>query len=313
MHTAYIQANTDGRLHSALEPSLSPLNRGFLYGDSIYEVWRTFDGILFAFDEHWQRLERSASALHLPLPLDQTVLLNEIRRTVRAYFVSGADRSELYVRLQVSRGGGPIGLDPALADRSNYVILVQALKDIPLEKLRKGIRLSVATQLHRNHRETLDPAWKTGNYLNNILCLREAVARDADDVVMTNLSGEITESAVSNIFFVRDRVLHTPRVSAGLLEGITRASIIGSVAERVGLAVNEAPIRVEDLGTFQECFIASTTKGILAVSAIDQFEYKTGAKTGTARLEAAFAEYVREEIARCADQGVIEPTVQNPG
>ena len=84
MNSAYIQANTDGRPHSATEPSLSPLNRGFLYGDAIYEVWRTFDGILFAFDEHWQRLERSARALHMVLPLDQAGLLDEIRRTVQA-------------------------------------------------------------------------------------------------------------------------------------------------------------------------------------------------------------------------------------
>ena len=65
----YIQANTDGRLHDAAEPSISPLNRGFLYGDAVYEVWRTYHGVIFGFEEHGRRLERSARALHLEIGL----------------------------------------------------------------------------------------------------------------------------------------------------------------------------------------------------------------------------------------------------
>ena len=124
---------------------------------------------------------------------------------------------------------------------------------------------------------------------------------------MTNLAGEITEASVSNIFFVCDQTLHTPPVSAGILEGITRASLIGRVAKRAGLAVSEGPICDGDLGTFQECFIASATKGILAVSAIDEIKYAVGPGTATVRLEASFAEFVREETARCAALRVAGP------
>jgi branched-chain amino acid aminotransferase len=81
----FIQANSNGRLHCAREPSIAPLNRGFLYGDAIYEVWRTYHGVLFAWDEHWARLEHSAEALHLSLPCERVSALAEIRRTAAAW------------------------------------------------------------------------------------------------------------------------------------------------------------------------------------------------------------------------------------
>src|SRR5262245_42873610 len=109
--TDYIQANTDGRLHSAEEPSISPLDRGFLYGDAIYEVWRTYDGVIYAWEEHWQRLEQSARALDLTLPLGAAEMLEQIRNTAMAWRqkVSAAS-GDVGVRLQITRGGGAIGL-----------------------------------------------------------------------------------------------------------------------------------------------------------------------------------------------------------
>src|ERR1035438_1206434 len=85
MSTMFIQANTNGRLHPANEPSLTPLNRGFLYGDAVYEVWRTYDGVLFAWEEHWRRLRASAAALHLDLPFEPPRILGEIARTAAAH------------------------------------------------------------------------------------------------------------------------------------------------------------------------------------------------------------------------------------
>src|SRR3954470_23657117 len=114
MSVPFIQANTNARLHPADEPSLSPLNRGFLYGDAIYEVWRTYHGVIFAWEEHWSRLERSAAALHFSLPFTRRDILSEIRKTVAAFRECAPGVAEVYIRLQVTRGGGPIGLDIAL-------------------------------------------------------------------------------------------------------------------------------------------------------------------------------------------------------
>ncbi len=293
MPVPFIQANTNGRLHAATEPSVTPLNRGFLYGDAIYEVWRTYHGVVFAWDEHYDRLERSAGALHLSLPWARAAIFMEVARTVAAYREATRFLGEVYVRLQVSRGGGLIGLDVALADQADFVVLVQPCPENSAEVTQRGLRLAVATGLRRNPIETLNPAWKTGNYLNNILCLREARAGGADDVLMLNLRGEITEAATSNIAFVRDGAVLTPRLEAGILGGITRGLMLGQVAPGAGVSASEATLCPADLDRMSECFLMSTTKDIVPVGSIDQVGFAVGPDTVTVRLKAAFADYAR--------------------
>jgi len=296
--SAFIQANTNGRLHDAAEASISPLNRGFLYGDAIYEVWRTYHGVVFGFEEHWLRLERSARALHFAPGLTRETLIAEIRRTVAAWRERTGDAGEVYIRLQVTRGAGAIGLDTALADVPTWVLLVQRLKIAMPTAGRAGLHLSVATSLHRNAPDTLNPAWKTGNYLNNLLCLREARGRGADEVVILNQEGAVTEAAVCNIFFVRRGVLYTPPLGAGILEGITRELIVRDIAGRAGLDLREETIRPADLGTFEECFLTSSTRDIGAVESIDAHVYRVGPDSVSGRLKAAFAAYAAEYAER---------------
>jgi branched-chain amino acid aminotransferase len=291
MGSDYIQANTSGRLHDAREPSIAPLNRGFLYGDAVYEVWRSYHGVIFAWQEHWERLEQSARALTLALPLSEKRLRAEIDRTVREFFARGGARGDVYVRLQITRGGGPIGLDPALADGADYVLLVQANREFPPQKLAAGLTLSLARELHRNDRRTLDPAWKTGNYLNNLLCLREARARGADEVVITNLAGEITEAAVSNVYFVRQGTVLTPGLDSGLLGGITRRLLIEKVAPAAGIPLREIALKPADLASMQECFLTSSTKDVTPVAAIDAHRFEVRPDSVTMRLKTAFADY----------------------
>jgi branched-chain amino acid aminotransferase len=297
MAAPFIQANTNGRLHPATEPSISPLNRGFLYGDAIYEVWRTYGGVVFAWEEHWARLEASAAALHLPITFTRDEILSQIRRTVTALRTATRVADELYIRLQVTRGAGPIGLDIALADRTEFVLLVQPCPAMSRAQATRGLRLSIARDLRRNPVESLSPGWKTGNYLNNILGLREARARGADEVVMLNLAGEITEAAVSNIGFVRDGEVLTPPLEAGILAGITRSLLLGRIAPGLGTRARESKLRPSDLAGMSECFLLSTTKDLVPVAAIDDVQFTVGPETITARLKAAFADYVREYVA----------------
>ena len=304
MSTHFIQANTNGRLHAADEPSISPLNRGFLYGDAIYEVWRTHAGVIFTWDEHWARLERSAHALYFELPLTPAVMLSEIRRTSTAYRARTKNTGELYIRLQVTRGGGAIGLDPALADRSDFVLLVQPCPETSPEKLRDGLTLSLATGLRRNPIESLSPAWKTGNYLNNILCLREARSRGADEVVILNHAGEVTEAAVCNIGFVRGRTVVTPPLAAGILGGITRNLLLTKLAAAAGVAAREEVVQPADFARMDECFLLSTTKDVAPVAAIDAARFNVGPGTVSLRLKAAYADYARAYIAAHPHQRV---------
>lgn len=288
----YIQANTNGRLHPAGEPSISPLNRGFLYGDAIYEVWRTYQGTVFAWAEHWARLERSAAALGMTLPWARESMLAEILRTVGAFRAVDGESEDLYIRLQAWRGAGPIGLDPALADDAGFVLLVQRCPVLPPDRRDAGLRLSIASALRRNPIASLSPAWKTGNYLNNILCLREARSRGADDVLMLNLQGAITEAATSNVAFVRGGEVLTPPLEAGILEGITRGLVLRAIAPAAGLRAREVPVSPADLPAMEECFLLSTTRDVTPVAAVDGVSFRTGAETATARLKAAFAAHV---------------------
>lgn len=298
MSLTYIQANTNGQLHAATAPTISPLNRGFLYGDGIYEVWRTYHDTIFAWEEHFARLEASARALHLELPATRERIRTEIQRTVQAFRATTDFRGDLYIRLQVTRGAGVIGLDPALADRSDFVLLVQPCPTNSERVQQLGLTLSIARGLRRNPVEALNPAWKTGNYLNNILCLREARARGADEVLILNVHGEITEASTSNIAFVREGEVHTPRLDAGILEGITRGLLLRQVGAAAGVRVREAKLRAEDLRGMQECFLLSSTKDVTPVGAIDEMRFAVGPDSVTARLKAAFGEYAREYAAR---------------
>lgn len=294
MPAPFIQANTNGRLHSADEPSITPLNRGFLYGDAIYEVWRTYEGVVFAWEEHFHRLESSARALHMEILWSRAEMFEQIRRTAAAFRSAAKFQGDLYIRLQVSRGAGSIGLDTALADRPEFVLLVQPCPVNSAETMARGIKLSIAMALRRNPIEALSPAWKTGNYLNNILGLREVRARGADDVVMLNLRGEVTEAATSNLAFVRHGEVVTPRLEAGILHGITRGLVLSKIAGAAGLRASEVTLQPKDLAGMSECFTLSSTKDVTPVAAIDDLRFTVGPDTATSRLKAAFAAYYRE-------------------
>jgi len=295
---SFVQANTNGRLHPATEPSVSPLNRGFLYGDAIYEVWRTYDGVIFAWEEHWRRLGASAAALYLEVPWDADDFLRVIKLTVAAFRSASDWSGEVYIRLQISRGAGRIGLDTTLADRPDFVVLVQPCPQLEPEKAAVGLNLAIARTIRRNPVVALDPAWKTGNYLNNVLALREARAKGADEVLLLNLKGELTEAAVSNVAFIRGLTVVTPPLSAGILAGITRGLVLRTVASAAGLGLSEEPIRPEQLPEFSECFLLSTTKDIVPVASIDGRIFQVGPGTATLHLKAVFGEYARQFAAQ---------------
>ena len=290
----YIQANTNGQLHDARSVSLAPLNRGFLYGDAVYEVWRSYGRVLFAWGEHWTRLQASAHALAMEIPWTQDFLFAQIKHTVRAFAEKMGNRGEVYVRLQIFRGEGAIGLDPALADEAGYIILVQPVPEITATAWAQGVSLSVGLNLKRNPIDSLSPAWKTGNYLNNLLSLREAKQRGADDVVILNHAGKITEASTSNIGFIRGQCFVTSPVSVGILAGITRQIILQQVATMASLEVKEELTTPADLPAMDECCLLSTTKDVQPVGRIDGGAFAVGENTVSRRLKQAFATYAAD-------------------
>ena len=290
----FIQANTNGELHDANSATLSPLNRGFLYGDAIYEVWRTYHCVLFAWEEHWRRLEKSAESLGLSIPWSADHVLREIMATVRAFYATAEEKGDLYIRLQIYRGEGELGLDTQLADRPGFIILVKRVPTITTTHLATGLDVAIASGVRRNPIECLNPAWKTGNYLNNIVGLKEAKSRGFDDVLFANLAGELTEASTSNLAFIQGNRWITPPTSAGILHGITRAKTLALVAQEAGLIAVERTIRPEALGEYEEAMLLSTTKDVQPVGRIEETSFRTGPESVTRRLKGAFASMARE-------------------
>ncbi len=293
----YIQANTCGRLHDAREASISPLDRGFLYGDAIYEVWRTCDHCIFGFEDHWARLENTAQGIGFKLPFDKQTALSEVRKTTSCYRQKMEYDGDLYIRLQITRGGGTIGLFPKFADTANWVILVKPVHDFTEKELNAGMTITLVDYPRRNPIESLNPALKTGNYLNNILGIRQAEARGTTEALFLNLKGEITETSVRNIAFVINEEIVTPPLSAGILSGITRLIFLRDIAPKLPFKVTEKTLLPSDITLADECFLLSTTQDIQPVASIDNKQFALGPHTITRKLKTAFAEYIRNYVA----------------
>lgn len=253
--------NMDGRLVPPEQAFVSVFDRGFLYGDSVYEVLRTYRGEPFELDRHLDRLENSASLIGLSLPWPRARLAEEVRRALAA-----AGNAESYVRLVVTRGAGEIGLDPSLARGAQVIIIAKELVTPPPSAYENGVKVALVG-VRRNLREAIDPAAKTGNYLNNVLAMGEAQALGAFEALMLDREGRVTEASSANVFAVRAGELLTPPLEVGILEGVTRQGVL-ALARELSIPLREVGLRPEDLFTADEVFITSTTRELVPVVAI---------------------------------------------
>lgn len=289
-----VLCNVEGKLVPAEQALVPVLDRGFLYGDSVYEVVRTYAGRAFELDRHLARMERTAQRIDLTLP-PREIVVRELQRTLDA-----AANEESYVRIVITRGIGEFGLSPLLARGQNrLVIIVRPLSPPPELQYERGLQMAIA-RTRRNPPQALDPALKTGNYLNNILALREAHEAGADDAILLDLGGRVTEGTTSNVFFVRHGVLVTPPLALGMLEGVTRALFI-DIARSEGLILREEPHGPEALAAADEVFMTSTLREAMPVTSLVFLESpgrevrKVGDGTPgpvAKRLRAAFHAYV---------------------
>jgi len=295
-----VVCNVEGKLVPPEQAVVPVLDRGFLYGDSVYEVVRTYDARPFELERHLARMERTAQRIDLALP-PREVLARELQRTLDA-----ADNPESYARIVVTRGTGEFGLSPFLARGQNrLVVIVRPLSLPPEEQYESGLQMAIA-KIRRNPPQALDPALKTGNYLNNILALREAHEAGADDAILLDLRGRVTEGTTSNVFFVQHGVLVTPPLALGMLEGVTRALFI-EIAREEGLILREEPHGPEALAAADEVFMTSTLREAMPVTSLaflessgDQFRKVGDGTPGpvTQRLRAAFRAYVERTHSR---------------
>lgn len=262
--------NLNGQVMEGERATISVFDRGFLYGDSVYEVTQTLDGVPFMLEDHLDRLAQSASKIGLQLGWSRHDLKIELARTL-----APLKTPQAYIRYIVTRGEGEIGLDPKLATRPNLVIIAKELKAYPAEWYQKGVHVIVAGT-RRNPTESIDPNVKSGNYLNNVMAYAEATRLGAFDAIMLNHRDEVTEATTSNVWAVLDGMLLTPPLSSGLLEGITRKHLIQVVREQE-LPFEMRTLTRDDLNRAEEIFLTSTTKRLVPVTQLDQLKVGTGA------------------------------------
>ncbi|MCB9555632.1 MAG: aminotransferase class IV [Deltaproteobacteria bacterium] len=275
----------DGKLEGE-SARISVLDRGFLYGDSVYEVLRTYRGSPWLLTEHLQRLAQSAQRLAIDLPVSTDVLRQEVQCVLEQ-----VGEQESYIRLIVTRGSGPINLDPGLAVDPCRIIIVTELRPLAPQLYLEGVRLHIAGVDTRSA-SALARGAKSGNYLPNILALGAARQAGAHEALLVDEQGRVAEGASSNIFVVIDGQLKTPPLSAGILEGITRRKVI-DLASSQCLAVAECPLELSELFRAEEVFLTSTLREILPVTELDDRAIRDG-RPGpiTSRLHQAYRELI---------------------
>jgi len=278
-------ASVNGAVTPAAEARVSVLDNGFTFGDSVYETLRTYGGRPFHLDRHLARLRRSAGRLAIAIPQADSVLAAWLDA-----LLARAGNAESYVRLIVSRGVGDISYHFDRISGPTVVMAVKPYDPLPAASYSEGIAVAVVA-VRRNPKQALDPAIKSCNLLNNILAVREAQAKGAQEAILLNLRGEVAEGASSNVFVVKHGTVLTPPLSAGILPGITRDVILERGAG-LGLAMREETLQVADLLGADEAFITSTLKEAAPVRSVDGLPIGSG-RPGpiTLRILQDFREY----------------------
>ena len=257
--------SVDGRITRPEDAVVPALDRGFLYGDSVYEVVWWHRGVLIQCAEHLARLRASAAHLYMEITLSDEELLAAVDATIAETGLTPEE--DAYVRLVVTRGTSALGLAVDPEERHCIVVMVAPANRPDSARWERGLTMIVGDR-RRNPRLSLDPQAKTGNYLNNVLALHEAHLAGADDAIMLNEAGEVTEATTANVYVVIDGRLRTPTLEAGILRGTTRTRIL-ALCDTHGIAAEECVVRRADLGVADEVFVSSSVKGILPVVSID--------------------------------------------
>jgi len=249
----------DGRLVPSDEGSPGPFDRGFLYGDGLFETILVSNGRPVMLAEHIDRMASSADFLNIPALPDASVITAEIDDTLHR-----AEGTDAVLKLTLSRKGD--GRYDCIDHKCLFVVQVLPHTHPPREVYESGVGLLTS----RARRSAESPIYrhKTLNYLENILARREAQSAGAYEALIVNTDDFIAECSMSNIFFIDGRKLLTPSLECNVLPGITRTCVL-SLAADAGIPVSEQPLAFVDILQASEVFITNSLVGIVPVREID--------------------------------------------
>jgi branched-chain amino acid aminotransferase len=271
----------DGRIVSEEEARVPVTDHGLLYGDGVFEGIRVCAGRVFRLHKHLARLAVGARVLALSLPYTLDELTRIVEDTVRAF-----GQREAYVRLLVTRGVGPLGVDPTTCSQPRVVCIATTIALFSEEQRERGLDM-ITSSYRRPTADVLDVRVKSLNYLGSVLPKLEARQRGADEALLLNPRGHVAEAAVANLFVLRGRHLYTPPASDGCLEGINREAVM-ELAAAQGLRVEERSLGRADLFAADEVFLTGSGAGVVAVRSLDQRPLGPG-KRGPVTAELAAA------------------------
>ena len=254
------------------EAKVSVLDRGFIFGDGIYEVVPVYERKLFRFDEHLARLGRSLAKLRIDNPLGREQWLERCRKLVAALHEHGGATDQI-VYTQVTRGVAvrdhvmPVGIEPTV------FMMASAMKGVSGEQRQKGVAC-VSARDFRWERGDI----KSTSLLGNVLARQISADHDAIETIMFR-SGHLTEASASNVWVVHEGAVLGPPKSEHVLEGI-RYELIKELCEECGIAYNLRPIAEADVTAADELLLSSATKEVLPVTMLDGEAVGHGALRG---------------------------------
>tara|TARA_R110002111_G_scaffold262862_1_gene341985 strand:- start:2083 stop:2940 length:858 start_codon:yes stop_codon:yes gene_type:complete len=283
-----LQIYIDGKLLPKEEAKISVFDHGLLYGDGVFEGIRVYHNKVFLMQEHIDRLYESALAIRLEIPLAKSEMIKAINETVAANKIENG-----YVRLVVTRGAGSLGLDIRRTSNPQVIIIADNISLYDPQLYIDGLKIITAATI-RNHPAALSSRVKSLNYLNNIMAKIEGTDAGCIEALMLNHKGEVAECTGDNIFIIKNGIVKTPPIDAGILEGITRNAVI-KLAERSGITVEQSSFMRHDIFVADECFLTGSAAEVIPVVALDGRTIGDG-KPGpiTKELNEKFKQLTRE-------------------
>lgn len=279
----------NGELMPLESAKISVADHAHLYGDGLFEGIRIYGAKIFRLDEHLDRLYYGCKFLGFQMSMDKASLKAQILNVCKEAAIADG-----YIRLNVTRGTG-LGLDPKhINPEPNVMIMVNTLALFPPEMYDRGLK-GITSSVRVIPNDSLDPRLKCiGRYASNIFAKHQANHVGADEAIMLNHRGELAEGTGENIFLViQDRIL-TPHTSCGILEGITRATVL-ELATQLGIEIEETFLTCYDLFKASEVFLSGTAAELISLVSLDGKPIGDG-KPGPvwSKIRAAFHEEVKQ-------------------
>ncbi len=256
---------------------VSVVDRGFSYGDGLFETMRSYKGNIFRLDAHLERLYQSLDDIYLEVPMT----VGEMKTAIEETLLKNG-QPDCMIRLTVSRGEQAGGFYIHTETVPTLVIIVRPLEALPKEWYEQGIKISLFPSTSKKI-GGLARSIKSCNFLSNIIVRELAHQKNSVEGIMIDDQGLITEGTTSNVFVVKEGILRTPEINENILPGITRQAVL-DIAEQLGMPVALQALTAEDIYYAEEVFITNSRIEILPVRRADDWLIGEGSPGPMTRL-----------------------------